>query len=190
MRVWFGSIAALIGGGSLLFVPACGGSAVDAPYENPRLRSGGTSAIGGTGGGSTGGQAPGSGGVPDLLGVGGMYEDLNCPELPPEELYYCDPVGRTGECGFGFKCSPFIIFPEEGECGAVKYGATCTYSGFGVQGDECSTNGDYCADGFLCVVGMGGGARCAIMCDVTTGDGCPLGLFCGETDAQDLGVCY
>jgi hypothetical protein len=189
MRVWAGSLANWIGGGSLLLACACGGTAVDAPYEDPRLHSGGSLSTGGSGGMSTGGRS-GVGGVPDLLGVGGTFEDLNCPDLPPEEIYYCDPVGRTGECGFGYKCSPFIIFPESGECGAIKYGAMCTYSGVGVQGDECSTNDDFCADGYLCVVGAGGGARCAMMCDLSGGGGCPTGLICGETDAQDIGVCF
>jgi hypothetical protein len=177
--------------GAVALLPlACGGNAQNGPYDDPRTRSGGSGGLvptGGSGGGASGGQS--SGGVPDLQGVGGQYEDIVCPDLPPEEDYYCDPL-VPGDCGFGYKCSPYIIFPEAGQCGAVRYGSFCSYAGVGEQGDACSTNGDYCNDGYLCVVGTGSGARCARICDVSTGSGCPVGLFCGETDAQNIGVCY
>jgi hypothetical protein len=190
MRVRIGSWAAIMVGASVLLSVACGGNVSPAPYDDPRKPSGGTGGgVGGAlvGGGPSGGQA--SGGFPDLIGVGGNYEDLNCPDLPPIENYTCDPL-IPGECGDGYKCSPYIVFPDEGQCEAVQYGSYCAYAGVGEQGDACSTNGDYCGDGFLCVVGTGSGARCARVCDVSTGSGCPVGLFCGETDAQNLGVCY
>jgi hypothetical protein len=169
---------------------ACGGSARDVPYEDPRLGVGGSVATGGSasGGKASGGQA--SGGYSPLEGVGGDFEERECPDLPPEEYYLCDPLGGLGECGAGSKCSPYVLFPEGDDCGAVRYGAYCTQEGKGRQGDECSTNGDNCAEGYLCVVGTGGGARCASICDVSKGTGCPEGFLCGETDAQNIGVCY
>lgn len=187
MRSWpIGGFGPLL----LLSLSACGGSARDIPYDNPRDPSGGSAGAPSdpSGGTSSGGQ--GAGGIPILDGVGGNFTDLPCPELPPVEDYLCDPLGPSGQCGVGSKCMPYVVFPSQKVCEAVRYGAFCSDDGVGRQGDECSTNGDYCADGFLCVVGTGGGARCAKMCDVSSGDGCPAGLLCGETDAQNIGVCY
>jgi len=175
---------------SVLSLQACGGTALDEPYVDPRHGLGGSVATGGeaSGGGPSGGQA--SGGYAPLEGVGGDFMERECPDLPPEEYYSCNPLGANDECGAGYKCSPYVIFPDQDECGAVRYGAYCAYAGVGRQGEECSTNGDNCAAGYLCVVGTGGGARCASVCDVSDGSGCPSGLLCGETDAQNIGVCY
>lgn len=151
----------------------------------------------GTGGGvpasggerSTGGQPSGAGGDP-FSGAGGFH-DIQCPDEPPEEtIRECDPFDPYADCDEGQGCYSFATFVAKGPCGSTVYGSYCMEVGPGTQGDLCGAGGERCAPGFMCVVGGGGGARCARVCNILGGAECPNGLICGETDVQNIGVCY
>lgn len=123
---------------------------------------------------------------------GGAFVETRCEDLPPEQgRMECDPMDPINTCPLsGTGCYPYARFPRDGECGATIYGSYCVPSGTGDQGAICGVNNDYCAPGFLCVVGATGGPRCAKLCNVFSPDTCAEGLVCGETDVLDYGVCY
>jgi hypothetical protein len=49
--------------------------------------------------------------------------------------------------------------------------------------------GDWCAPGFVCVVGQRAGKRCAALCKLGAPNSCTGGLVCGELDVAGFGVC-
>jgi len=176
-----------------LFVAACGG-AVGGPDDG----SGGQSAsVGGTGGHATGG-VPGhmpddTGGTGGRLGTGGVpYVEPECPDEPPPPVEAeCDPLAPADEagCAEGWGCYPYLVYPYGEECGFPTFGAVCAPASTGEQGELCGTT-NYCAPGFMCVIGGTAGARCTQICSLTAPSGCPPGLICNETDVVGYGVCF
>jgi hypothetical protein len=111
-------------------------------------------------------------------------------ELPPPTIQ-CDPYNPgSGECPAGAGCYPFVEHPEGKGCDAQVYGTVCGVAGVGTQGDRCGDDiGDYCAPGFVCVVGQRAGKRCAALCEPGSDDQCKGGLICGDLDVAGFGVC-
>ncbi|RYZ09355.1 MAG: hypothetical protein EOO73_03405 [Myxococcales bacterium] len=178
----------------------CGGSVVHGSGEGePEPGVGGSSA---SGSGGSGGSAAGSGGKVGSAGsagstaqagVGGSREpdpiDTGCPEeeLPPPDLQ-CDPFDPAS-CGPGFGCYPYVDHPEGSGCDQQRYGTACAPAGSGTQGALCGGAADWCASGFVCVVGQRAGKRCAQLCDLAASRQCSGGLLCGELDVAGFGVC-
>jgi hypothetical protein len=121
--------------------------------------------------------------VPDPVDSG-----CEMTELPPPRLD-CDPFA-TGSCGPGAGCFPFVEHPEGSGCDQQVYGTICLPAGQGRQGALCGDDvGDFCADGFVCVVGQRAGKRCAALCKLGEANQCSGGLICGELDVAGFGVC-
>jgi hypothetical protein len=109
-------------------------------------------------------------------------------ELPPPELE-CDPF-TFGSCPGGSGCYPFVDHPDGSGCDQQRYGTVCLPPGTGTQGSLCGEDsGDYCAPGFVCVVGQRAGKRCASLCKLGGVNQCTGGLICGELDVAGFGVC-
>jgi hypothetical protein len=189
---WFALVLAVASG--------CGGSVVHGSGGgDPEPSDGGTGA--GTGGASVG--RAGSGGKVGAGGSGGSSSsqagrggetepepvDGGCPveELPPPDLQ-CDPFDPAS-CGLGFGCFPYVDHPEGAGCEQQRYGTTCAPSGSGTQGSLCGGDLDWCATGFVCVVGQRAGKRCAKLCDLGATAPCSGGLLCSELDVAGFGVC-
>ena len=143
----------------------------------------------GTAGGGSGGVAgfgasAGTGIVdPDPVETGCKPEDLPPPDVE------CDAF-TPGSCGPGLGCYPFVDHPEGRGCDQQRYGTVCAPAGIGRQGDLCGEDvGDYCAEGFACVVGQRAGKRCAVLCDPQAPNPCAGGLICGDLDVAGFGVC-
>lgn len=124
-------------------------------------------------------------------GTGGrVYVEPECPDVappPPEEE--CDPLVEN-DCGEGFACRPYLIYPNGERCGDPQYGSLCQFAGQSEQGDPCADGINSCAAGYMCILGAAGGKRCARICKPTIDHMCPGGLICGLTDVQGYGVCY
>jgi hypothetical protein len=186
---------------SLFVALGCGGSMVHGVEESGPGGSGGGGASPSAGGAGArpgvGGQSQaGSGGVAgSTAGSGGAAEpdpiDGGCPDVdrPPPDLQ-CDPF-VLDSCGPGAACYPFVTHPEGGGCEQQRYGTTCAPAGTGKQGSLCGGGfGDeWCAPGFVCVVGQGAGKRCAALCELGSTKQCGGGLICGELDVAGFGVC-
>jgi hypothetical protein len=148
----------------------------------------GTTGLGGTGGkGGTSGMSGSSTG-------GRMTEppDTNpgCPDTPPPPGFYeCDVFGTPTGCGPDEGCYPTIEHPYGMGCDQQVHGSRCAFSGTQVQGEFCPGGTLDCAPGYICIVGAQTGSRCMLMCPLDGSEPCPTGLFCGETDAQGVGVC-
>lgn len=117
--------------------------------------------------------------------------DTGCPiqEPPPPDLQ-CDPFD-TGSCGPGSGCYPYVDHPEGGGCEQQRYGTACGPAGSGTQGALCGGGfgDDWCAPGFVCVVGQRAGKRCAQLCQLGAINQCSGGLVCGDLDVAGFGVC-
>jgi hypothetical protein len=166
-----------------------GGDEPGAGASNPTQAGRGGSAAGGSSSVAGTSARAGSGGKPvdepDPI-------DTACPveELPPPSLE-CDPyrVG-SGDCAAGSGCYPFVDHPEGKGCDAQIYGTRCVVAGVGIQGDRCGDDtGDWCAPGFVCVVGQRAGKRCAALCKPGVDSQCAGGLICGDLDVSGFGVC-
>jgi hypothetical protein len=178
-----------------LFV-GCGGAVTHSGNdgEDPGAGASGPNKPG-TGGSSAGGSSSVAG-KPGRAGAGG--QPLNepdpvhtaCPveELPPPSIE-CDPFS-SDDCGPGAGCYPFVEHPEGKGCDAQIYGTICLVAGAGTQGDLCGDDiGDWCAPGFVCVVGQRAGKRCAALCEPGAENQCSGGLICGDLDVSGFGVC-
>jgi hypothetical protein len=173
------------GGGEDTAGAGSGGAPIDRAGS-----SGGGSRAGSAGKPSVGGTA----GTTAQAGSGGSREpdpvDSGCPmvELPPPDLQ-CDPF-TPGSCGAGSGCYPFVEHPEGSGCDQQHYGTACAPAGLGTQGALCGGDtGDWCAPGFVCVVGQRAGKRCAQLCEPGGSNQCVGGLLCGDLDVAGFGVC-
>ncbi len=180
----------------------CGGSVVHGSGDDP-LGPGAGGSSSGSGGGAVGGSRAGSGGKggsggsagsTPTAGRGGTQEpdpiDTGCPdeELPPPDLQ-CDPF-VTDSCGIGAGCYPYVEHPEGSGCDQQRYGTTCGPAGTAQQGALCGSDvAEWCAPGFVCVVGQRAGKRCAQLCKLGATNQCSGGLVCGELDVAGFGVC-
>lgn len=156
---------------------------------NASGRAGSSSVSGFTGRGGAAGYA-GTTADPD----GGLVDpepvETGCsPEqLPPPELE-CDPFGASS-CGSDSGCYPFVAHPEGSGCDQQRYGTICLPAGHGTQGQLCGEDAsDWCAPGFVCVVGQRAGKRCAALCELGSPNKCSGGLICGDLDVAGFGVC-
>jgi hypothetical protein len=141
--------------------------------------SGGTAGKGGSSGNSTGGSKTEP---PDT--------DPGCPDIPaPPGFYECSVFETPTGCGPDEGCYPTIDHPFGAGCDQQVHGSRCAYAGPGTQGDFCPNGTLDCAAGYICIGGAQSGSRCMLMCPVDGSSPCPPGLFCGETDAQGVGVC-
>jgi hypothetical protein len=157
------------------------------------------------GGGGAGGSGAGSAGRSSQAGRGGSggsggssvdagydaYQDPGCPDAaPPPADMECDPLAVSTSCGPGLGCYPYVDHPYGSGCGTQTFGTTCLPISSGAQGDPCGETGsDYCAPGFVCVVGTRPGKRCAELCSLVGPDTCPAGFVCGDLDVEGYGVC-
>ncbi len=181
---------------SVGFLFACSGR-VDVIDSDEGDGDGDFGETGGTGSGglrATGGAGPSAGGAPGSGGdgAGGIpYVDPKCPDdLPPPIEAECDPLFPYEDCREGEGCYPYLQYPAGDGCGFPTFGAVCAPASTGEQGAFCGEGGQYCAPGFMCVVGAAGGRRCGQVCKTVKDHGCPAGLICGETDVQGFGVCF
>jgi hypothetical protein len=152
-------------------------------------RAGATSVSGNPGRAGSGGHA-GTESLPD----GGLVDpdpvETGCAmkDLPPPELE-CDPFS-AGSCGAGAGCYPFVDHPQGSGCDQQRYGTVCLQAGTGTQGELCGqSDSDWCAPGFVCVVGQRAGKRCAALCELGAPNKCSGGLICGDLDVAGFGVC-
>lgn len=195
-RASFGTLAALLVTTAL----ACGGQTTTPAGENGGAGRGG-SATGGSGGtssgkGGKGGKGGGTsvgggggttGGTSNKGGAGGLptFEDPGCPNPPPPlEDYACDPYGSFGGCEPDESCYPYVDYPST-KCGQEIYGAICTPSGQGQQGEGCEAG---CAASHVCVV-TGEGTQCVRLCDLNAAVPCAGGLVCAPVDIPGIGGC-
>lgn len=180
----------------------CGGSVVQGNGDGEPEPSGGFGgSVSGSGGAAgsragTGGNLgmAGSAGSSAQAGRGGSPEpdpvDTGCADidLPPPNLQ-CDPFDPAA-CGPGFGCYPYVDHPEGSGCDQQQYGTACAPAGSGTQGALCGGGlDDWCAAGFVCVVGQRAGKRCAQLCELGRPQQCSGGLVCGELDVAGFGVC-
>jgi hypothetical protein len=181
---------------ALGWVVGCGGAVTHGgPMDDDPVPGAGTpSTPSGRAGHASGGSS--NAGQPGVSGSAGKpIKDpppvtTACPmeDLPPPS-FECDP-SVPDECGPGAGCYPFVDHPEGKGCDAQFYGTVCQAAGVGTQGMLCGDdNGDWCAPGFVCVVGQRAGTRCAQLCDLTVDNPCPGGLICGDLDVAGFGVC-
>ncbi len=151
-----------------------------------RAAGGSTSQAGRAGAGSGGGGGAGLGGTkptePTPVNPGCRDEELPAPDI------ICDPFDLTS-CGPGFGCYPYVDHPGGSGCDAQVYGTLCVPAGGGVQGSLCGEGADFCAAGFVCVVGQRAGKRCAQLCKLGEPNQCTGGLLCGDLDVSGFGVC-
>jgi len=166
--------------------PAAGASQGGQTVGRAGAAPGGTRNYGGGGtGGSTAGAVSAGGTIMDPDPV-----DTGCPpeDLPPPDNQ-CDPFGPN-TCGVGAGCYPFVDHPQGSGCDQQHYGTICLPAGQGTQGTLCGDGADdFCAPGFVCVVGQRAGKRCAALCDLNKADQCTGGLICGDLDVAGYGVC-
>lgn len=137
--------------------------------------------------GAAGAAAGGSAGAglvdPDPVETGCAAADL-----PPPD-FECDAF-TPGSCGAGFGCYPFVDHPEGSGCDQQRYGTVCLPAGAKTQGELCGeSEADWCAPGFVCVVGQRAGKRCAALCELGAPNTCQGGLICGDLDVAGFGVC-
>jgi len=186
-QVWLGALScALLA--PLVLVAGCGGQA-----SREDDSTGGRAARGGSGGFAWGGGGRGgTGGAPATGGrLTSDFVDPGCPDPPPpEQVLECDPLGNSQACPLGFGCYPFVTHPAGDGCQPRIFGAVCREMGSGTQGSVCGSGTDGCAPGFMCVIGLQPGRRCAKICtDFDDPEACGDGLICGETDVEGYGVC-
>lgn len=170
--------------------PACGGSVSSSETDlgddsDDLLATGGTTSTGVGGALSTGGETE--------IGTGGAepYVEPDCPDEPAPPAYHeCDALEPFADCPAGEGCYAYLDYPSGEGCGQPAFGTVCAPASTGVQGDFCGDGGNYCAPGYLCVVGATGGKRCGQTCEPVADHNCPAGLICGETDVQGYGVCF
>jgi len=131
--------------------------------------------------------------VPDAgLDVRSDYVEPECPDvapLPPNEE--CDVFDPHATCPSGQACYPYVEYPDPNDdCAQEEYGARCVREGPGTQGDACSSVGNTCSGGYICVV-TGSGTQCLQICHVFGETTCPPGLFCLQVDVNaGVGGCY
>jgi len=184
---------------ALALASGCGGAVAhndDVPAAGRGQGGTRTSKAGSSFGGSAGlpGRA-GSGGSGGVVSSGGSLidpdpVDAGCTmqDLPPPDME-CDPF-TPGVCGAGAGCYPFVDHPEGSGCDQQRYGTICLSAGLGKQGDLCGDDvGDFCSEGFVCVVGQRAGKRCAALCKLGATNQCAGGLICGDLDVAGFGVC-
>jgi hypothetical protein len=120
---------------------------------------------------------------PDPVETGCTTAELPAPDIE------CDPF-TAGTCDPGFGCYPFVDHPAGAGCDQQRYGTICLPAGNGSQGALCGDDAkDWCAPGFVCVVGQRAGKRCAALCELGTPNTCQGGLICGDLDVAGFGVC-
>ena len=175
----------------------CGGAVEHGGEVTSSGAGHGAVSAGGAGGSSAGthgviGRAGSNGSAG--FGVGGSLVndpppvDAGCPiqDLPPP-VVECDAF-VAGSCGPGAGCYPFVDHPEGSGCDQQRYGTRCLPAGQGTQGALCGEI-DWCAEGFVCVVGQRAGKRCAALCKLGGTNQCAGGLVCGDLDVAGFGVC-
>ncbi len=166
----------------------CGGQSAREEDDGTGGRSlrGGSGGFGWAGGGLGGRASDATGGR-----LSSDFVDPGCPEPPaPERVLECDPLGDGTDCPLGFGCYPFVTHPPGDGCEPRIIGAVCRSAGSGTQGSVCGSGTDGCAPGYMCVVGLQPGRRCAKICtDFDDTEACGGGLICGETDVEGYGVC-
>lgn len=178
----------LVGPLAFVFALACGGESVEgdpADGTGGRAQRGGSGGAAGGASATSGGSTSGSGGrpAPD-------YVEPECPAAPPPAgTRECEPFGDGTDCPLGYACYPYVQHPYGEGCDAQTFGTRCRSVGTGVQGDVCGSGTDGCAAGYLCVIGLQSGRRCAKMCTFDGESGCEAGLICGDTDVEGYGVC-
>jgi hypothetical protein len=183
---------------ALALASGCGGAVAhndDVPQAGRSHGGTHSSKAGSSFGGSAGAGRAGASGSGGAVSTGGSLMDpepvdAGCPvqDLPPPQVE-CDPF-KTGECGAGAGCYPFVDHPEGSGCDQQRYGTVCLTAGAGKQGDLCGDDvGDFCAPGFVCVVGQRAGKRCAALCKLGATNQCTGGLICGDLDVAGFGVC-
>ncbi len=181
----------------------CGGSVVhndDVPasthsHGGTHMTKGGSSSGGSGGMGGTGGGRAGAGGSSGSVSAGGSAMDpppvdAGCAmqDLPPPDVQ-CDPFKRASAARARAVTRSWTIRRGTG-CDEQRYGTVCLSAGLGKQGDLCGDDiGDFCAEGFVCVVGQRAGKRCAALCKLGATDQCTAGLICGDLDVAGFGVC-
>jgi len=182
---------------ALALALGCGG-AVEHGDGTPGETSGAGRASGHAGSSSVGGATGRAGSGGDIgtaaAGTGGLVDpepiETGCAQkdLPPPDLA-CDPFAPN-DCGPGQGCYPFVDHPEGSGCDQQRYGTVCLPAGHGLQGQLCGEDeSDWCAPGFVCVVGQRAGKRCAALCELGTANKCQGGLICGDLDVAGFGVC-
>jgi hypothetical protein len=153
---------------------------------------GGTGQAGATTAGSAGSPA-GSGGAGITDAGFDEYVDPGCPDAQaPPGLVECDPLAVVSGCAPGYGCYPYVEHPFGSGCGQQSYGARCVPPGLGVQGDPCGDDSpilDYCAPGYVSVIGVRPGKRCVKLCPLSGPNTCPAGTLCGDLDVEGYGVC-
>ena len=184
---------------ALALASGCGGAVShndDTPSAGHGQGGTHTTRAGSSFGGSSGapGRAGSSGSSGDLSTGGSLVDpepvDAGCPmqDLPPPDMQ-CDPFTK-GMCGAGAGCYPFVDHPQGSGCDQQHYGTVCLTAGQGKQGDLCGDDtGDFCAEGFVCVVGQRAGKRCAALCKLGATNQCTGGFICGDLDVAGFGVC-
>lgn len=178
------------------FIFGCGGAVTHSDGDGEEPGAGASGPIKPGRGGTAAGGSSSVAGNPGRAGAGGRPVgepdpvDTACPieELPPPSIE-CDPY-RSDDCGAGAGCYPFVEHPEGKGCDAQIYGTVCLVAGIGTQGDLCGDDiNDWCAPGFVCVVGQRAGKRCAALCEPGVVNQCAGGLICGDLDVSGFGVC-
>jgi hypothetical protein len=176
----------------------CGGAVVHSDQSGTAGSSHGGKGSGSSGATSTAGSLIGRSGSAGSAGGelpdAGLEDpdpvDSGCPvqELPPPD-FECDPLS-AGACGAGAGCYPFVDHPEGSGCDQQRYGTVCLPAGQGTQGALCGDDvGDWCAAGFVCVVGQRAGKRCAALCELGAPNTFQGGLLCSDLDVAGFGVC-
>ena len=161
------------------------GAGASSPIDDPSNRAGTASGGSSSTAGVTG--RAGAGGQP-VVEPDPVYTACPPEELPPPSLE-CNPYG-SNDCGPGSGCYPFVEHPEGKGCDAQIYGTVCLAAGVGSQGQRCGDETvDWCAPGFVCVVGQRAGKRCAALCEPGVENQCTGGLICGDLDVSGFGVC-
>jgi len=195
--------------GVFVLLPGCGGNVEHSSPSSAGGSSSGGAGAGGkagmTGGGGRGGSgragstAAGNGG--SFSGSGGTisdagldeYVDPGCPDAEaPPGVVECDPLAAVSGCAPGYGCYPYVEHPFGSGCDQQSYGARCLPPGLGVQGDPCGDDSpilDYCAPGYVCVIGVRPGKRCVKLCSLSGPNLCPAGMICGDLDVEGYGVC-
>ena len=183
---------------SVVVMLGCGGQSKQVVGDGGEAGEGATSSggvagtTGGTGVGGTAGIATGGRGGSPSGGTAGEPPDTNpgCPDAAaPPGFRECNVLATPSDCPFGEACYPTIEHPFGMGCEQQVHGSRCAPEGSGTQGDLCPGGTLDCASGFICIVGNQAGSRCMRMCDLDGAMPCPGGLFCGETDAEGVGVC-
>src|SRR5688500_8351024 len=182
---------------ALALVFGCGGAVTHSNGEDEPGAGTSNPTQAGRGGSAAGGSTSVAG-MPGRAGAGGKSVDepepvqTACPvdELPPPSIARDPYRAGSGDCPPGSGCYPFVEHPAGRGCDARIYGTVCVVAGVGTLGDLCGAAvGDWCAPGFVCVVGQPAGRRGAALCKPGGANQWAGGLICGDLDVSGFGVC-